>query len=165
MLSKEMSEHLESNWAGVRNETKTVYVSRIKANARQALEDLTLIAEKLPEKHIAGIFTGETVVPFLKALVRMGPQFDPAKASGEEENRMRRVGQLCREILQELAMLGPELAPKARHFLLAAKTDSKMMDLQALLIGEEPFPSELPKGGRKRRTGRISKSSENKSDG
>jgi hypothetical protein len=120
-------------------------VSRVKTDVRQALTDLVLVAKHLPEKHLADVFAAETVVPFILSLIET-----PREATGDQRKRMERAGNLCRELLQQISFRGPALAGRAKKFLLAAKTDTMIMDLQALLIGDESVPK-LPKTRVRRR--------------
>lgn len=53
---------------------QNVYNYRIKKSTAQALNDLELLAEKLPEDKQAEIFNEETLAPLIKHLFRLIPK-------------------------------------------------------------------------------------------
>ena len=55
MLSPEMRKLLETDWAGLDSDTRSVYMTRLKDYTELLIKDLTLVANKMPEKHQADI--------------------------------------------------------------------------------------------------------------
>jgi hypothetical protein len=132
-LRKEIRQHFKDDWKGVKSGTKAVEVSRTKNRIRQTLKDLALVASKLPEKHLGDVFTVAEVMPFVKALVYV-PRGE--RLTREEERRIKRVGQLCKEVLQELSAKSHIIAPEATRVLVSdAPSRDMSMRLTALLIG------------------------------
>ena len=138
MLSEEMHQHFKDDWKGVKSGTKAVSVTRTKKLIRQTLKDLALVAEKLPEKHLAGVFTAETLMPFIKALVDVGslPREHPHIPTAEQQRKIKRIGQICKEILQVLSSKSNIIAREATTVLVSdAPSRDMVMRLTALLIG------------------------------
>jgi len=133
-----MRQHFKDDWKGVKSGTKAVEVSRTKNLVRQTLKDLALVAEKLPEKHLAGVFTVDELMPFIKAIVDIGPlpRQHPHTPTVEQQRRIKRLGQLCNEILHELSAKSHIIAPEATRVLVSDTPSRDMsMRLTALLIG------------------------------
>jgi hypothetical protein len=138
LLSIEMRQHFKDDWKGVKSGTKAVEVSRTKNLVRQTLKDLALVAENLPEKHLAGVFTAEQVMPFIKALVDVGPlpREHPHSPTAEQQRKIKRIGQICKEILQEFSAKSQIIAPEATKTLISgALGRDTSTRLTALLIG------------------------------
>ena len=68
----------------VEKNTEYQYKKRVEKYAIQALKDLALLAEKLPEEQLAQIFDSETVRPFFASLL--------ALKSDDEKRRHRIIG-------------------------------------------------------------------------
>ena len=134
LLSTEMRRHFKDDWKGVKSGTKAVEVSRTKNLIRQTLKDLALVAEKLPEKHLAGVFTAETLMPFVKALVYMNPK--EKHLSAEENRRVERLSPICQQILHALSAKSSIIAREANEVLISgAIRRDESIRLTALLIG------------------------------
>jgi len=108
----------------------------------RTIEDLTWFAENWPEPQLRLIFTTEgkeRMSPFMRlihAVVEMGSNYDPNKATDEEKERAKRVREVCRELLLLLGRKSPSLAPNALRVLLAGHGDADLsLRLQALRIG------------------------------
>jgi hypothetical protein len=102
MLSKAMMKYVMSeNKNGYDKQTQSVYNNRIKNRAAQALKDLGVLAEKLPEKQQAQIFSYENLTP----LTRRAFVFQARKPVDEEETQERRARLLllCYRVLNEIA--------------------------------------------------------------
>ena len=74
MLDKRTRAHVEANWKGWREDQTSTYNERIVKCIDRALEDLTLIAKKLPEELLAKTLTPKRLRPFFSALLM--PQHD-----------------------------------------------------------------------------------------
>ena len=59
---------------GYSKAVQAVYNSRIKSYSKQAIKDLALLAEKLPEDQQADIFNSENLEPLFAALLRLSPE-------------------------------------------------------------------------------------------
>lgn len=69
MLTKAMRKYVTSkDKSGYAKNKQSTYNSRVEADIVQALRDLTLLAEELPEKQLEKIFSAEALKPFFKAL-------------------------------------------------------------------------------------------------
>jgi hypothetical protein len=158
-----MRRHLKTNWQGVNDDVRRSYISRIKADVRQSLLDLALIVERLPEEHLADILKTDYVwerdkegkptirrpsplMRFFESLIGEGIWGGTGRVWVEQERKKVLLGRLWKTFLMELMNRGGSLAPKARAFLSMRKEN--WIDLEALLIGDEAFMTELPKSRR-----------------
>jgi hypothetical protein len=85
---------------GYNKQTQNVYNSRIRHYAVQALKDLALLAEKLPEKQQAQIFNEDTLSALVYGILR----FRTVQQIDEKEARERqsRILSLCYLVLNEV---------------------------------------------------------------
>jgi hypothetical protein len=85
---------------GYNKQTQNVYNSRIRNYAVQALKDLALLAEKLPEKQQAQIFNEDTLSALVYGILR----FRTVQQIDEKEARERqsRILSLCYLVLNEV---------------------------------------------------------------
>lgn len=65
---------MSQNKNGYSKQVQAVYNSRVKTYAKQALQDLALLAEKLPEDQRAEIFNEENTFPLFRALLKQTPE-------------------------------------------------------------------------------------------
>jgi hypothetical protein len=77
-------------------QVQAVYKSRIKKYATLALQDLTLLAQNLPEDQQAEIFTDQTVGDLLAALLKL---------SSEQVSRLEKDKELAKKKRQRLLPL------------------------------------------------------------
>jgi len=69
MLSKKVKDRIKSHkWNDHSNTSK--FFGDLKIHANIALEDLTLIANNIPEKHVAEMFTDKKLGPFFNSLMK-----------------------------------------------------------------------------------------------
>jgi hypothetical protein len=74
MLGNSMRKYVMSEKkSGYSKPVRSVYNSRIKAYAIRALQDLTLLAQKLPEDQQAEIFTDKNIGNMLAAIIKLSP--------------------------------------------------------------------------------------------
>ncbi|MCW4018895.1 MAG: hypothetical protein NWF00_09505 [Candidatus Bathyarchaeota archaeon] len=59
---------------GYSKAVQSVYNSRIKKSAKQALQDLALLAQKLPEEQQTEIFNDQNVGSLLAAILKISPE-------------------------------------------------------------------------------------------
>lgn len=85
MLTKEMRKHVESNWNSIPEEDLKTYLFRLRSQIKQALKDLALVTEKLPEDQLEQVLTAETLDPFFSALLL--PEYDRGR---DKETQQRR---------------------------------------------------------------------------
>lgn len=133
MLDKRIRKHFLDGWKGVELEVKAVEVSRTKNLIRQTFKDLALLAEKLPEKHLADTFTADTIMPFVKVLVRVNTKTWPP--TDEEMERIKRLRPICRQVLHEFAAKSAIIAHDATRMLIGERDEDRVTRLTALLIG------------------------------
>lgn len=75
MLTNAMRKYVTSqNKNGYSKQVQSVYNSRIKTYAKQALKDLTRLAESLPEDQQTEIFNDKTLGELLKAILKLSPE-------------------------------------------------------------------------------------------
>jgi hypothetical protein len=75
MLGNSMRKYVISeNKKGYSKAVQAVYNCRIKTYAKQALQDLALLAEKLPEDQQTELFNSANTLPFFKALLTQTPE-------------------------------------------------------------------------------------------
>jgi hypothetical protein len=81
---------MSENKNGYSKAVQAVYNSRIKSYAKQAIQDLALLAEKLPEDQQADIFNSENLKPLLAALLKPSPEeFTKLTQNKELTNKKR----------------------------------------------------------------------------
>jgi len=104
----------------------------------QTIEDITWFEKNWPEAQLQLIFKAETIIPFVRALVDIGPlpTKHPHTPTPEQESKRKRIQELCRQILYELSAKSHIIAPEATRVLIADRTDRDTATrLAALLIG------------------------------
>jgi hypothetical protein len=121
MLSKSMKQYVmnqEKN--GYSKETQNVYNNRLKNYAIDALKDLALLAEKLPEDELQDVFNEKTLSPLIRNIFR-------AKLKGnyeekEFEQRRQRILRLSWDTLTEIGFRDNawNLAPDVMNILIKA---------------------------------------------
>jgi hypothetical protein len=95
MLTKPMRKYVESKTkVGYDKHMQDVYDDRLWKYATEALKDLKLLAEKLPEEQLEKIFSVENTQPFLGALL--------ALKSDNEEKRRERIIELWDAIFKSV---------------------------------------------------------------
>jgi len=158
MLSKSMKQYVinrEKN--GYSKEVQNVYNSRLKSYAIDALNDLTLLAEKLPEDDLKEIFNQKTIYPFIKNLFTV--KIKDNYGEEELEQRRRRILRLSYDTLTTIGFRNNPwyLAPDVMKILVKAglhETFDTFVGLKGIYIKafNEPEPSETrakqPKGKR-----------------
>jgi hypothetical protein len=65
---------MSENKNGYSKAVQAVYNNRIKSYAKQAIRDLALLSEKLPEDQKAEIFNSENMQPLFKAILKPSPE-------------------------------------------------------------------------------------------
>ena len=138
MLSKSMKQYVmnqEKN--GYNKETQNVYNNRLKNYAIDALKDLALLAEKLPEDELKDIFNKKTMSPLLRNVFR-------AKLKGnyeekEFDQRRQRILRLSWYTLSEIGFKDNawNLAPDVMNILIKAglhETFDTFVGLKAIYI-------------------------------
>ena len=133
MLGKSMRKYVMNDKKnGYSKPVQSVYNNRIGKYAAQALRDLVLLAEKLPEKQRAQIFNEETLTPLMRGIfsLRTKQQIDEKEA----EERRTRILQLCYGILNEVGSLGnaSELAPDIMNILTLGGQSETLPTITAL---------------------------------
>ena len=75
MLGNSMRKYVMSeNKNGYSKAVQAVYNNRIKTYAKQAIQDLALLAEKLPEDQQADVFNSENMKSLFKAILKPSPE-------------------------------------------------------------------------------------------
>lgn len=136
---------------GYSSQTQSVYNNRIRNYAIQALRDLALLAEKLPEKQQAQIFNEETVSPLANQILRFRPGREFAKEEAEE--RRKRVLELCSVILEKIGKVenAYDLAPDIMGILMMGQSEtlSTITALKAIYLKgftkRQTIPAKAPK--------------------
>src|ERR1035437_973660 len=101
MLSKSMRQYvMNEKKNGYTKEMQNVYNSRLKNYAAQALKDLALLAEKLPENQQAEIFNQDNMYGLLKALFKLDSKIWEDKEFLKKKRR--RLLPLCYDIIMLL---------------------------------------------------------------
>ena len=111
---------------------KGMYNKRLREYAKQAIKDLTLLAENLPEDQQTQIFNSDAMRPLFKSLFSLlqnnivsqtqTNQASNPKTRAELEERRERLLKLCFEAINEigLTMNAHSLAPYEMSILLSA---------------------------------------------
>jgi hypothetical protein len=91
MLGNSMRKYVISENKNIYSKkVQAVYKSRIKKYARRALQDLALLAEKLPEDQRAEIFTEQNTFPLFRALLKQTPEELTRLAENEDLSKEKR---------------------------------------------------------------------------
>jgi len=124
---------------GYNKETQNVYNNRLKNYAIDALKDLALLAEKLPEDELKDIFNEKTMLLLLRNVFR-------AKLKGnyeekEFDQRRQRILRLSWDILSVIGFKDNawNLAPDVMNILIKAglhETFDTFVGLKAIYIKE-----------------------------
>ena len=115
---------MSENKSAYSRQTQSVYNNRIRKYTIRALKDLTLLAEKLPEKEQAQIFNEETIGPVARKLLRFSARRETDRS--EAEARQERILRMCCRILDEMAWVenGWDLAPDVMNILTLGQSDT-----------------------------------------
>jgi hypothetical protein len=121
MLSKSMKQYVmngEKN--GYSKETQNVYNNRLKNYAIDALRDLALLAEKLPEDELQDVFNEKTLSPLVRNVFRA--KLKDNYGEKEFEQRRQRILRLCWNTLTEIGRRENawNLAPDVMNILVKA---------------------------------------------
>ena len=123
MLGNSMRKYVMSeNKNGYSKQVQSVYNSRIKTYAKLALQDLTLLAQKLPEDQQAEIFNDGNVANLLTAIIKLNPDqmthLNNDKALAKKKRQ--RLLPLCYDLITSLNNynLAHLLAPIGTRYMI-----------------------------------------------
>ena len=122
MLGKSMKQYvLSKEKTGYSKEVQNVYNSRLRNYAVEALNDLALLAEKLPEDQQAQIFSRKNMAPLMRNVFRAKVREDQEEKE-EFEKRCQRILYLSWDTLSEIGFMDNAwcLAPDVLRILLKA---------------------------------------------
>lgn len=122
---------------GYNKETQNVYNNRLKNYAIDAIKDLALLAEKLPEDELKDIFNEKTMMPLIRNVFRT-----KIKENYEQKEFEQRVQRILRLSYDTLSVIGFNnnawnLAPEVMNILIKAglnETFDTMVNLKAIFI-------------------------------
>ena len=138
MLTKSMKQYvLTQEKKGYNKETQNVYNSRLKSYAIDAIKDLALLAEKLPEDELKDIFNEKTMKPLIRNVFR-----GKIKENYEQEELEQRVQRILKLSYDTLSTIGFRdnawnLAPDVMSILCKAglhETYDTIVGLKAVFI-------------------------------
>ena len=121
MLSKSMKQYVMSQEKkGYSKETQNVYNNRLRNYAVEALKDLALLAEKLPEEELQDIFNEKTLSRLIKNIFRA--KIKDNYEEKEFEQRRQRILRLSWDTLTEIGFRENawNLAPDVMNILIKA---------------------------------------------
>lgn len=108
--------------SGYSKAVQAVYNSRIKKYSKQAIQDLTLLAEKLPEDQQSDIFNCENMKPLLEAILKLSPQEITQLTQNKElaKNKRNRLRPLTYHIINALndSNLSRLIAPVGSRYMV-----------------------------------------------
>ncbi len=138
VLSKSMKQYVmnqEKN--GYSKETQNVYNNRLKNYAIDALKDLALLAEKLPEDELQDVFNEKTLSPLIRNIFRA--KIKDNYEEKEFEQRRQRILRLSWDALSEIGFRDNawNLAPDVMNILIKAglhETFDTFVGLKAIYI-------------------------------
>jgi hypothetical protein len=103
-------------------EVQRVYNNRIKNYAKQAMQDLTLLAQKLPEDQQAEIFNDQTVNPLFKAIIKPTPEQMKQYSQNKElaKKKQQNLLPICYSMISQLndVNLAHLLAPVGTRYMI-----------------------------------------------
>ncbi len=122
---------------GYNKDTQNVYNSRLKSYAIDALKDLALLAEKLPEDELKDIFNEKTMMPLIRNVFR-----GKIKENYEQEELEQRVQRILNLSYETISTIGFRdnawnLAPDVMSILCKAglhETYDTFVGLKAIFI-------------------------------
>jgi hypothetical protein len=122
---------------GYNKQTQSVYNSRIRNYAVQALKDLALLSERLPEKQQAQIFNEETLAPLARGILRYQTKLHVDEKEAQE--RRMRILQICYVFLNEMGSRENawDLAPDIMNILImggSSETIDTITGLKAIYL-------------------------------
>ena len=123
MLGNSMRKYvMRENKNGYSKQVQSVYNSRIRKYAKQALQDLALLAEKLPEDQQAEIFNSNNTWELLRAILKQSPeemtQLEQNKALAKKKRE--RLLPMCYNLIALLndSNLAHLLAPVGDRYMI-----------------------------------------------
>ncbi len=140
MLTKSMRQYVNrTENSGYEKETQNVYNMRIRQYAQQAIKDLALLAEKLPEDQQKQIFNKKNMGPLIRYIYRAKSKDDMNVETEEFKQRCHRILNLSYEVLNEIGSRDNSyfLAWDVMKILLNAglhETFSAFVDLKGIFI-------------------------------
>jgi len=122
---------------GYSKETQNVYNNRLKNYAIDALKDLALLAEKLPEDELQDVFNEKTLSPLIRIIFRA--KIKDNYEEKEFEQRRQRILRLSWDALSEIGFRDNawNLAPDVMNILIKAglhETFDTFVGLKAIYI-------------------------------
>ena len=122
---------------GYNKDTQNVYNSRLKSYAVDALKDLALLAEKLPEDELKDIFNKKTMMPLIRNVFR--GKIKENYEQEELEQRVQRILELSYETLSTIGFRDNawNLAPDVMSILCKAglhETYDTFVGIKAIFI-------------------------------
>lgn len=138
ILTEPMKKYLSNDSKrGYTAEVRSAYNRRIVEYAKKGIEDLTLLAEKLPEDLQAQIFNKETLRPLLQKVFTM-PKIE-AETKEEYLRKRKRIVELCYETVNIMGFLDNawRLAPEIMDTLIKAglhETIDTLVGLKAVYL-------------------------------
>jgi hypothetical protein len=138
VLSKSMKQYvMNQEKKGYSKETQNVYNNRLKNYAVEALKDLALLAEKLPEAELQDIFNEKTMSPLIRNVFRA--KIKDNYEAKEFEQRRQRILRLSWDALSEIGFRDTawNLAPDVMSILIKAglhETFDTFVGLKAVYI-------------------------------
>jgi len=121
MLSKSMKQYvMNKEKTGYSKEVQNVYNNRLKTYAVQALKDLALLAEKLPEDQQKDVYNEGNMSPLIRNIFRAKIKENYEKE--EFEQRRKRILRLSYDALSEIGFRDNawNLAPDIMNVLVKA---------------------------------------------
>lgn len=121
VLTKSMKQYvMNQEKRGYNKETQNVYNNRLKNYAIDAIKDLTLLAEKLPEDKLQDIFNEKTLSPLIRNIFRA--KLKDNHKEKEFEQRRQRILRLSWNTLTEIGFKDNAwtLAPDVMNILIKA---------------------------------------------
>ncbi len=134
MLTKPMRKYVESKTkVGYDKHMQDVYDDRLRKYATDALKDLKLLAEKLPEEQLEKIFNVENTQPFIGALL--------ALKSDNEAKRRERIIELWDAIFKSISPeYGLKLVSRDVWRALTMREDRTLQAIYYAARFHEPKP-------------------------
>jgi hypothetical protein len=104
------------------------------------IQDLTWLAENMPESQLENLLTKETLGPFMRALLSLetGQYFQRSKKIMKREDwekRRKRIVTICQDIIEIFADESMKLAPTAYEVLTAGGNVTTYDLIRAIRIG------------------------------
>lgn len=123
---------LSEDKSGYNKPTQRKYYNEITTRAKFAIDQLALIAEKMPSRYTERIFNAKTLMPLFRTILKA-----PEDITEDDRTRLLEMAQILINILSY--DLAPTLTPELYMLLKDARIEKDMVGLKALWLTQRGY--------------------------